>query len=95
VSFPGTRFRPVELGEGAELSENLTVQNSPIMFGCRTGICGTCLIKVTHVSSLNPLHERSANEKEYLEELFPHETHYRLACQIKINANIHIEKEKI
>ncbi|MBC6436085.1 2Fe-2S iron-sulfur cluster binding domain-containing protein, partial [Nostoc sp. HG1] len=28
------------------LSEHLTIQNSPVLFGCRTGICGTCLVEV-------------------------------------------------
>ena len=92
ISFTDSKYNSIELNEGSELSENLTIQNSPILFGCRIGICGTCLIKVDDESS-HPLHERTMNEKEYLEGLYPGNSKVRLACQIKINSNIKIAKE--
>lgn len=94
IDFVEKAFPNIELEENSELSTKLTVQNSPILFGCRTGICGTCLIKI-HSESPHPLHPRTANEEEFLEGLFPGETSLRLACQIKLNTNIKIEKEKI
>lgn len=95
ISFTDTKYAPVVLNEGAELSENLTVQNSPILFGCRIGICGTCLIRVHEESLDSPLHPRTHNESEFIEGLFPGDSGLRLACQIKINTNIKIKKEKI
>lgn len=94
VSFTNSKYEPVELSENAELSEHLTIQNSPILFGCRTGICGTCLIKV-HEETPVPLHARTNNEEEFIEELFPGDKSLRLACQVKLCTNIKIDKEKI
>ena len=46
IEFPNTRYKPVSLPAGAKLSEELTIINSPVLFGCRTGICGTCLVQI-------------------------------------------------
>lgn len=94
IEFADKNYKTVELKENAELSENLTIQNSPILFGCRIGICGTCLIRVQEESP-QPLHERTENEAEFLEGLYPGDKTLRLACQVKLTANIKIEKEKI
>lgn len=94
VTFCDSKYSTIELDENAKLSEKLNIQNSPILFGCRTGICGTCLIRV-HEENPHPLHERSADETEYLEGLFPGDKTLRLACQIKLTTNIKIDKEKI
>lgn len=94
VEFLNASYAPVELNENEELSETLTIQNSPILFGCRTGICGTCLIRV-HEESPHALHERTSDEAEFLEGLYPGDKTLRLACQVKLTANIKIEKEKI
>ena len=94
VSFTNSKFPEVELSENDELSENLTAKNSPILFGCRTGICGTCLIRV-HEEGPEPLHPRTQNEVDFLDTLYPGDKSCRLACQIKVNTNIKISKEKI
>jgi len=90
ISFEETPYEAVELENGALLSEHLTVENSPILFGCRTGICGTCSIEVT--AGLTQLHSRTSEEKEFLELMCPEKLKYRLACQIQINADIKIRK---
>ena len=70
-------------------SEVLNATNSPVLFGCRTGICGTCLIKVIDgAKNLDPPDE---DEMEVLELLAPEEKNVRLACQLKINGDIKIE----
>lgn len=94
VEFTDKNYKAVELEENVELCERLTIQNSPILFGCRIGICGTCLIRV-HEESPHPLLERTANEEEFLEGLYPGDKTLRLACQVKLTTNIKIEKEKI
>lgn len=94
IYFTESEFSDVELNENDELSENLTAKNSPILFGCRTGICGTCLIRV-HEEGPARLHPRTNNEVDFLETLYPGDKTCRLACQIKINTNIKISKEKI
>ena len=85
VQFPGTGFPELKVAEGFSLSRNLDVQNSPILFGCRTGICATCVCLVKgNVSG------PSEDEKEVLELFAPDQPHARLACQVKVDADLNI-----
>lgn len=93
IEFPESDKAPVELKEGDNLSEKLTIHNSPILFGCRIGICGTCAVEVIEEDS--PLHERTHDEKEFLEAMAPGRNNVRLACQININTNIKIRKTDV
>lgn len=55
----GNSKDPVELEEESLLSEHLNIQNSPILFGCRIGICGTCSIEILEgQESLQPRNKR-------------------------------------
>lgn len=92
VSFGSTGRAPVELEEGNALSETLTVQNSPLLFGCRTGICGTCLSVVDAAPGALPA--PNEEEKELLSLLCPTEPRARLACQLRACAQISIEPLK-
>lgn len=85
--YPG-----VELQKHSHLSENLTIENSPILFGCRIGICGTCAIEVIDGEGLHP---RTPEESEYLEAICPETPNARLACQIRLCANIKVRRIKI
>ena len=86
VSFPGTSFAAVELEAHTSLSEKLTVQNSPVLFGCRTGICGTCLVKVE-----GAIPEPDEDEAEVLEVFAEDEPMARLCCQIDLVADVAVE----
>lgn len=90
LSFGDSNKAPVDLKEGDNLSEKLTIHNSPILFGCRIGICGTCAIEV--IESDSPLPERTRDEKEFLENMAPGQDQIRLACQIHINTNMKVRK---
>lgn len=90
ISFTDEKFEPVELPDQACLSEHLTAKNSPILFGCRIGICGTCIVEV--VSGENDLCERTENEKEFLDAIVPDKKECRLACQVNINTDIKVRK---
>lgn len=93
VEFEDSDKQPVELQEGDNLSEKLTIQNSPILFGCRIGICGTCAVEV--IDSDAPLHPRTHDEKEFLGTMAPGRDNVRLACQIDINTNLKIRKTEV
>lgn len=93
LEFEGSDKSPVVLNEGDCLSEKLTIHNSPILFGCRIGICGTCAIEV--ISSDSPLPPRSHDEVEFLGAMAPGRDNVRLACQIHINTNAKIRKTEI
>ena len=81
------------LPHGASLSQVLTIENSPLLFGCRTGICGTCIARVDVKSGTLP--PPTEDEKDVLDLLCPNEPKARLACQIKLSADLLIEPIKL
>jgi ferredoxin len=85
ITFPGTNFPSISLEANANLSEHLTVQNSSVLFGCRTGICGTCLVDVK--GDIPPPND---DEKEILDIFAPGNPQARLACQLHLTNNIEI-----
>ena len=87
VSFPRTNYPPITLQHHQSLSEHLTIQNSPVLFGCRTGICGTCLVEV-----IGDIFPPQPDEQEMLEILAANHPHARLACQLDVTGNVEIRK---
>ncbi|MHC5735532.1 2Fe-2S iron-sulfur cluster binding domain-containing protein [Nostoc sp.] len=87
ISFPGSDFLPITLECHQSLSEHLTIQNSPVLFGCRTGICGTCLVEV-----IGDIPSPLPDEQEMLETLAANYPHARLACQVDVTDNVDIRK---
>ena len=90
VSFPGTHFAPVDLPDLASLPLHLTVQNSPVLFGCRSGLCGTCLIEVE--AEQGELEAPDPDELETLAIYAPGNPRARLACQLVLSTGIRIRK---
>lgn len=82
VHFPNSTYLPVAIDSDRPLSIALTLQNSPILFGCRTGICGTCL-----VSAAGNLSAPTPEEQEVLDILAPKAPTARLACQIQLTGD--------
>ncbi len=71
------------------LSEVLNASNSKLLFGCRTGICGTCLVKV--LEGAERLKPPSQEEQEFLEIISNGEEGLRLACQLSPTENLKID----
>lgn len=85
ISFPHTNYPALNLLKNSQLADYLTIQNSPILFGCRTGICGTCIVNIE--GSIPP---PLPAEKEILEILSPQNPKARLACQLSLTSDIKI-----
>jgi len=85
INFIDTNYPPLKLKKEAKLSEYLTVQNSPVLFGCRTGICGTCLVAVS--GEITPPGDEEA---EILGVIAPENPRARLACQLHLTSDIAI-----
>ena len=85
ISFPNNEHEALTLEAHTPLADKLTVRNSPILFGCRTGICGTCLVTVA-----GDVPPPDADEQELLEVLAPNNPQARLACQIDITQDLEI-----
>ncbi len=90
LEFPKTDYRPVVLREGLRLADELTAVNSPCLFGCRSGLCGTCLVEVEVLEGR--LEGPDPHEKEALEVYAPGNEKARLACQLKLTASLSIMK---
>ena len=85
VSFFDPAYVPVDVSEDKMLFEVLDATNSPLLFGCRTGICGTCVVEVE-----GDLPPASDEERELLEVYAPNNPNARLACQIEITGAIKV-----
>jgi len=85
IEFTQANYQSINLEVNQNLAEHLTVENSPILFGCRTGICGTCLVIIE-----GDIPPPSETEKELLEILAPENSKVRLACQIQLTNDIQI-----
>ena len=90
IHFPmAEACRDVKLPASCNLSEYLDIGDSPILFGCRTGICGTCVCRV-RVHGGGEIAPPSKGERELLALLVPRIPDARLACQIDLTAEISI-----
>jgi ferredoxin len=85
ISFPETDYQPITLKKHQQLSEHLTVENSPVLFGCRTGICGTCLVMIA-----GDIPPPSKEEQEILDMFASANKQARLACQVELTSDIEI-----
>jgi len=90
IQFPNTDCRSVSVDASKSLSVALNLQNSPILFGCRTGICGTCL-----VSAIGNMLPPDADEQEVLSILAPDHPTARLACQLTPTGDLSITPLKL
>lgn len=75
----------VEVEAGKNLSVALDVLNSPVLFGCRTGICATCLVQV--LEGWEHLPPQTEDEAEVV-ELYSELPHCRLACQLRLKEDV-------
>lgn len=88
VRFDPESHPPLDLSDGTELSRALNVLNSPLLFGCRSGLCGTCLIEVLD----GVLPEPDSDEREALEVYAEGNPRARLACQIRVSGDLTLRK---
>jgi ferredoxin len=79
LSFPDSKFAHLAVEAGVRLSVVLDATNSPALFGCRTGLCGTCAMVI-----VGDLSEPDEDESEVLEIYAPDVSNARLACQIRV-----------
>lgn len=90
ILFPADAFADIVLPAHASLSLHLTPANSPVLFGCRAGLCGTCLISVEILTG--SLAGPEAAETEALKLYAQNTPNARLACQLDLTADISIGK---
>lgn len=80
----------LEIPEGEELSTAINSSNSSLLFGCRTGICGTCLVHIEEHDG--KLSEKNSDEAELLEIIAEGNPKARLACKLKATCNMTLKQ---
>jgi ferredoxin len=79
----------VAIKEGTNLSLELNSKNSPVLFGCRTGLCATCLVEV--IEGSQELAAPDAKELEILSIYEGQGKNLRLACQLSPAHNLKLK----
>ncbi|MBL8507008.1 2Fe-2S iron-sulfur cluster binding domain-containing protein [Chitinimonas sp. JJ19] len=91
LDFPDSPHPSIQLPEGSALSLQLSALNSPLLFGCRAGLCGTCLIEL-QPGTEGSIAPAGADEREALEIYAPDQPLARLACQVHVTGDMRIRK---
>lgn len=87
ISTTGESF---SLPHNSHLSDAAELQIAGLVFGCRSGMCGICVIDVVDgVHNLSPAQE---SESWFLESLGHPEASKRLACQCKLQGDVTIRQ---
>ena len=89
VQFAPGAYASLRLPKGSRLLEHLTLENSPVLFGCRAGMCGTCLVRVETVGA-EALDPPSAVEIELLDIVARGDPRARLACQLVLTTDVRV-----
>ncbi len=80
----------VQVNTGQSLYEICDEFPSSLLFGCREGTCGTCLIRVSE--GLKNLSAIQSDEQDMLDILAPDEENVRLACQCIVQGHVSLSK---
>ncbi len=78
----------VEAPAGTSLQAIADVAGADITFGCRTGSCGTCRVRV--VQGLEHCSEASREERDFMAGLGA-PADQRLACQVAVHGDVAID----
>ena len=73
---------------GCGLADVAEAVGADITFGCRTGSCGTCRVRVTR--GLEACSPPDAEERDFLKGLGA-PSDQRLACRVKLHGDVAIE----
>jgi ferredoxin len=78
----------IDLEKNSKLIDMCEEHDTSILFGCRDGACGACIIRVKEgQKNLSPMEE---DEKDFLETMAADDDE-RLACQCSITGDATIE----
>ena len=78
----------VDVPDGYAMIDMCDDYDTSILFGCRDGACGACMIKVLEgADSLSPMQD---SERDFLETMAA-EDDERLACQCRVHGDVRVE----
>ena len=83
-----TDNKTIDVVDGYALIDMCEDHDTSILFGCRDGACGACMVKVIGGSDkISPMKD---DEKDFLETMAA-EPNERLACQCKVYGDVTLE----
>ena len=86
--YIATDKKTLEVNEGDALIDVCEDVETSILFGCRDGACGACMIQVLeNPQNLSPMED---HERDFLETMAAREGE-RLACQCRVLGDVSIE----
>ena len=83
-----TDDKTIEVKDEYAMIDMCEEHDTSILFGCRDGACGACMIKV--INGAENLSKMEDHEKDFLETMAA-EPDERLACQCKVKGDVTIE----
>lgn len=83
-----TDDKTFEVKDGYALIDMCDDYDTSILFGCRDGACGACMVRVlSGAENLSPMQD---DEKDFLETMGA-EDNERLACQCRVSGDVTLE----
>lgn len=83
-----TDDKTIEVKDNYALIDMCEDHDTSILFGCRDGACGACMVKVIEgAENLSPMQD---DERDFLETMAA-EPNERLACQCKVSGDVVLE----
>ena len=83
-----TDDKTIDVSEGVPLIDMCEDHDTSILFGCRDGACGACMVRV--LKGAENISKMEDSERDFLETMAA-EDNERLACQCKVHGDIEIE----
>ncbi len=83
-----TDKKTIDVVEGYALIDMCEDHDTSILFGCRDGACGACMVKI--ISGADKISPMQDNEKDFLETMAARPDE-RLACQCKVYGDVSLE----
>ena len=83
-----TDKKTIEVADNYALIDMSEEHDTSILFGCRDGACGACMVRV--ISGAENVSAMQDDERDFLETMAA-EANERLACQCKIKGDVTIE----
>jgi ferredoxin len=83
-----TDKKSLTVDQGSAIIDVCEHHDTSILFGCRDGACGACMVKVLdNPGNLSPMED---HERDFLETMAAREDE-RLACQCRVLGDVTIE----
>ena len=78
----------IDVPDGYAMIDMCDDYDTSILFGCRDGACGACIVKVLDgADNLSPMRD---SERDFLETMAAEEDE-RLACQCRVHGDVRVE----